>query len=416
MKPIKNLLKAHSEFNDDQMMVIKLVKAVVSHKKIDKSDLCRINWAKTYKELKLHAVAALFCDVLNEYKNYMPETLYKEWVDYITQQIVYTEQVKYQQNVLTRLMMTKGIKIAVLKGFSAAYDYDVPYYRNMGDIDFLVNLSDFNEAYTILRENGYSVIDDKSVDYHVSFLKGNVRVELHREPAGIADGEKGDSIRRFFANACDDAELIRLEGESFFYKLPRLHNGMVLLLHVVKHLDGGLGLRQILDWMMFVKKELSDETWEREFKNVLTQNGLADLAKTVTLMCKIYLGLPQEIKWCNDADPCVCTYLMHYVMDSGNFGCKDENAIRTIALVGRFKKQNEKKKLISTFQYLTEAANKNLMNSKCRLFVLFGWLYLPLRFIVRIFKGERKCRDVIQLIKIARNKKRLFELLRIYKA
>ena len=43
---------------------------------------------------------------------------------------------------------------------------------------------------------------------------------------------------------------------------PPLENGLVLLGHINQHLEEGLGLRQILDWALYVDKALDDDAWE----------------------------------------------------------------------------------------------------------------------------------------------------------
>ena len=61
-------------------------------------------------------------------------------------------------------------------------------------------------------------------------------------------------------------------------------NGLVLLDHVRYHLQGGLGIRQIIDWMMFVHANLNDETWETGFAQLARGAGLETLAVTMTSM------------------------------------------------------------------------------------------------------------------------------------
>ena len=102
--------------------------------------------------------------------------------------------------------------------------------------------------------------------------------------------------------------------------LPDLINGLVLIEHIYQHLRGGLGLRQIIDWMLYVDKVLTDEKWP-EFEALIRPFDLLPLTIVVTRMCEIYLGLPIR-QWCAGADVAVCAQLMDYVLSSGNFGNK----------------------------------------------------------------------------------------------
>lgn len=105
--------------------------------------------------------------------------------------------------------------------------------------------------------------------------------------------------------------------------LPPLANGLVLLAHIQQHLSSGLGLRQIIDWMMYVEKYLNDEFWNTEFKDAAEKCSLKKLAMVSTLMCQKYLGLDPEITWCrNSEDDKLCDELLEYVVKRGNFGRK----------------------------------------------------------------------------------------------
>ena len=95
---------------------------------------------------------------------------------------------------------------------------------------------------------------------------------------------------------------------------PPLENVLVLLEHINQHLEKGLGLRQILDWALYVDKALDDDTWEHTFAPVVHRLGLDRLAITVTRMCQLYLGLRPDITWCASADEKVCDSLMKGLM------------------------------------------------------------------------------------------------------
>ena len=76
------------------------------------------------------------------------------------------------------------------------------------------------------------------------------------------------------------------------------------------HLRTGLGLRQVIDWAMYVDRELDDAFWDREFQAAAKESGLETLAITVTKLCQQYLGLKDSITWCRDADEITCGLLL----------------------------------------------------------------------------------------------------------
>ena len=83
--------------------------------------------------------------------------------------------------------------------------------------------------------------------------------------------------------------------------------------------------------MMFIYHNLNDQAFQ-EYEDILKQSGLLTLAKTVTRMCQMYLGLTESITWCADVDDKLCEELMGYILDQGNFGHKrqDDKAAKVL--------------------------------------------------------------------------------------
>ena len=102
-----------------------------------------------------------------------------------------------------------------------------------------------------------------------------------------------------------------------------------------EHLYNGIGLRHVIDWMMFVNACLDDAAFP-PFSFVLEKAGLLTLARTVTRMCQLYLGLTETITWCVDVDEVVCADLMNYIMIQGNFGNK-RNDDKEVKVMSRYR-------------------------------------------------------------------------------
>lgn len=244
-------------------------------------------------------------------------------VKYVMNHYAYTHQLLYEQSLLIELMKKNKIPMAILKGSAAAVNYPTPVYRTSGDIDFIVAEKDFSSAYKIMKENGYQLLyEEDHVDHHITLKKDKIVFELHRCPGGLPKGESREVLLKQIYADLEKTEEIEIEGYRIPI-LPPLSNGIVLLLHIRSHLYGGLGLRQIVDWMMFADKYLDDQTWNTQFQSIFQKSGLDTLAKTVTKMCQMNLGLSPEISWCSDASASLCEQLWSYVMEKGNFGRKE---------------------------------------------------------------------------------------------
>ena len=284
----------------------------------------------------------------------------------------------YEQNFLVNLFKVNNIPFVILKGTSAAVYYPKPSLRTFGDIDFYVSDIYLKSALELLNNSGYFIIHNN--ERHYGLEKNGIDFELHT---------------RFSCQHYEDIDHIVLRGlnNAYDYKignytfpgLPSYENGIVLLGHIMQHLkDYGIGLRQIIDWMMFVHKNLDDSAWNNRFKQLAVEAGLEKLAVTVTYMCKKWLGLPDDITWCNDADETVADQLLIRILDDGNFGHNRASSERV----------NKSLNKEGTFKYLQRAGMINWpLAQKCTIFRPFAWLYQLCRYAgkgtVGLFTGKK---------------------------
>lgn len=110
--------------------------------------------------------------------------------------------------------------------------YPIPEYRSMGDGDFLV----------------------WEKDYHYALEKNGVVFELHRRPAKLPEDKGRKLLMEYIHEKLNHREWHQID-EYQIPALPWLPNGLVLLYHIRQHLVNGMGLRQIIDWMMCVERE-----------------------------------------------------------------------------------------------------------------------------------------------------------------
>ena len=133
-------------------------------------------------------------------------------------------------------------------------------------------------------------------------------------------------------------------------------------------------MRQIIDWMMFVDKCLSDEKWP-EFQKHVNDVGLEKLAIVTTRMCEIYLGL-SEHQWCKNADINLSKELMDYILACGNFGYKLDTIDK--AAVGRTVRLRHPIMLMKELQTL---GLKNWEHAKKPVLKPFAWLWQGIQII-----------------------------------
>ena len=227
----------------------------------------------------------------------------------------------YAQEQLLELLADHGIPVIILKGTAAAISYPEPELRNMGDIDFLVSEDHYIRTYEILASNGYALSEPiDSAEKHISLNKSGVSFELHRNFGTITDPKLQQVMKRQLAFALTHRAEAVCRGSNFPIA-PVLQNGLLLLQHAAQHMYEGIGLRHAIDWMMYVHKYLDDAFWESSFQAAAAELGLAHFAMILTAMCRRYLGLPDDLTWCEEGDKSAY-HLMAYILEHGNFGRK----------------------------------------------------------------------------------------------
>lgn len=156
---------------------------------------------------------------------------------------------------------------------------------------------------------------------HYGYIKNGIHFELHWRIGIVQQSDEG--LLSLLEEGVENREIKETEGFTFPV-FPTELNGLVLISHINQHLRSGLGLRQIIDWMMYVHQiqDLSDDVWTKKLRPLLQKTGMEKLALCVTVMCQRYLGLPELLGGCETVDIKVCDELMEYIMEKGNFGRK----------------------------------------------------------------------------------------------
>lgn len=312
------------------------------------------DWNAVYAEMKDHAIAFLAQKWLENgaKKSGMNEALRSEWLRGCMRQQVRWIQIMSAQERLLSILAENQIECVIIKGAAAAIYYPQPSLRAMGDIDFLVKRADYERAARVLEENGYEQEHGHNFSHHhYGYRKDGVSFELHRR-LGIVQ-ESDEETLGLFEDGIERRQMVQI-GSFRYPILPAELNGLVLMFHINQHLRSGLGLRQIIDWMMYLDR--NDNL--QELLPLFRKTGMEKLALTVTAMCQEYLGLGGMSEEAGEAtarediaeeageiparealviDPGVypTQELMDYIYEKGNFGTKsgEEGKIASVFLI-----------------------------------------------------------------------------------
>lgn len=352
-----------------------------------------VDWVQVFRDLKDQACGALAVDALAGAEG-VDAALGRQWMLYAMQNIRKWEQVMKAQTALTALLEDAGIPFVILKGFAAAMYYPKPEYRAMGDVDLIVAPEDFDRTEALMTANGYE-LRLRDYERHHELFKDGVEFELHRYYASMADPEAARSLDLRILEGMASVTPVTL-GKFTVPVLPHEVNGLVLLVHINQHMETGLGLRQIIDWMLFVDRHLDDKAWNSGFGADAERIGLKTLAVTVTRMCQMYLGLREDITWCRGAEEDLCHEVMLLTMERGNFGQKIGQSKKTVPILNAMRKVTG---IPALLQRLGCGNWKAL--EKYPFLKPFAWLYQICRYIKKGFMRPQPIQSLLADIRNA---------------
>lgn len=248
--------------------------------------------------------------------------------------------VKLAAQQLHKILTQAGIPYVILKGSASAWYYGKrELMRTAGDIDFLVARGDVEKCTNVLVNTGSQRSTEPDCDYHRQFKKDGIEYELHWMVKGSQYSSQ--TIKTFMKDIIDTSVF-----RSGMNMPDDFHHGLVLLLHMISHItEGGLGLRQLCDWAVYVN-QVDLSAW----KNRYEECGLWTFACAVTAACDRYLGsgpisashdgqisvgsptVPTIHEWCADVPVSVCNDFIGEILQAGNFGRRNRIAYADLFL------------------------------------------------------------------------------------
>lgn len=359
-----------------------------------------------YKELVDQTVDGISVDVLGT-RGFLEESVRKAYMMQVAKRISVWHRLMKEQEELRQLFGEANVPFAIIKGAAADMYYPKPEYRAMGDIDVVVTPEAYMCAVQTLQDHGFA-LEDGDQRRHANLKRNGVEVELHHCFATMNDvaaaAKLDDLIFEGVKEPCEG----RI-GEFVFPMLPKLANGLVLLAHIDHHMEYGIGLRQIIDWMLFVDCELDDTWWQQEFGEWTRKLGLEKEAMVITRMCQQYLGLREDgISWCRKVDDELCRKMLLWTLDRGNFGRKmteDHDAVRVL---------NEIPKLKDIPKQLQAYGRINWkLIQKYPFLKAFAWLYQLCRYVRLALSRKKPIRQFVEDVKVSRGESAFLDCLEV---
>ena len=316
--------------------------------------------------------------------------------------------IKYMHTWLHVVMASAGIPYCTIKGVTSAAYYPSPILRAMGDVDFIVRKEDLDRAEKAMEQVGCTR-ENYLHDHHHAFHKDGITIELHWEAPGVPEDKP--EVRKLLDDLIDKAVM-----KDGCMQASAFHHGLILLLHTAEHMiNTGIGLRHLCDWAVF-EASFSDEDFRGLFEEKLRAAGLWRFAQLLSLTSAKFLGSPRQT-WMGDAEEELLTGIMEDILDSGNFGIKDNERINQAKLLTDRSSRSVKR--TGALRQLGRAMTQKALFEwppckEHKILLPVGWLVVSARHIDRIRRGKRPKVHVRNMLIGAKKRREIYQEFQLF--
>jgi hypothetical protein len=216
----------------------------------------------------------------------------------------------------------KDIPVVLIKGQALAQDYPEPERRQPGDIDLLLQPVSYEAAKAVLLPKATKVLEEEREIWHQGMRFRSIEVEIHGSISTLMSRKLDRKLAALLEDQFDGRALPLVPIGGTAVPVPDADfNAVYVFVHFLHHYwSGGVGLRQLLDWMTFVsvhKRDIHPVILEKRLEDL----GLLRIWKVFTGFAQEYLGCPAEkLPLAADPDPGKDARIWRYIRRSGNFG------------------------------------------------------------------------------------------------
>ena len=226
-------------------------------------------------------------------KEKMPE---KDILLRLVERVWQTEKMNAELNrksvEMYELYKKEGFSPILLKGQGTATFYPKPERRMPGDVDLWL-LCEKKEI-TEYLSGKFDKLDIS--DRHIKPLEKEYEgVELHTIPCEMNSPSANIKLQRLLERWKNEGVLIDLPNGIGKVRIPSDRmNRTYMLIHKYSHFkSGGIGLKQVLDYMMLLRKGFTEEERIVSVKDIKELN-LKRFCSAVMYVLKEYLGIEDE--------------------------------------------------------------------------------------------------------------------------
>lgn len=216
-----------------------------------------------YRMAKLHNLDCIVYDGMKRIAGEADTDLMEEWANRNT--ICAAQGIMQQREAknLVKELPARGIRVLPLKGSILKEFYPQARYRQMADVDILIDRKNMEKAHTVMKELGYQYKGGDSEDTVDKYYKPPcVSIEIHSHLMHY-HAENHKKYLDIWERCKEENGVYHMNWDDYY---------LFLMEHFAKHFnESGSGIRFVLDIYIFLeakKKELHPEYLKKKQKEL----------------------------------------------------------------------------------------------------------------------------------------------------
>lgn len=369
------------------------------------SESIKLDYQKLFDLANQHQISALIYNQIYNFDDF-PVELKEIWKSQTFKiNVIQTRKTMKMLQVYEQFL-NQNLKVLIVKGLICRSLYPQPDNRQSNDEDLYVQKEEFEKTKDILLKNNFAVVlESNDVTTFIDPVSG-LSIELHTALFSLESKAYGN-YQKYFDHAFDECIVHQIDGVNV-YSLEYSQHLLFLILHFVKHFfHGGVGIRQVVDIVMYSEAYGDKINWDR-LHAVLKDLNIYILITSLFALAHDHLEFDYaKIKVPDDIDNNDYQDLFDDIMDAGIFGQSSSERIHSATITLNTIGNGKTSVIKSIFPSLKEMQAKYKYLNKYP-------ILLPAAYLSRIlnYKKNNSSKNSQKTIEVGRQR---VELLKKYK-
>jgi len=291
-----------------------------------KSEYRKLNYEELYQLSYQHQVSALIYNQIYDFSDF-PLEIKDHWKKEAMKINAFQTMKTIKLLDIYKQFINHHIEVMIVKGMICRSLYPQPENRQSYDEDLYIQVKDLKTMTSLLIKDNFQILHESDDVITFLDLSSGLTLEVHTSLFSEKSNAYGQ-FQELFKDAFWHTTKHHIENLEIL-SLDHNYHLLFLILHFVKHfLHSGVGIRQVLDMIMYIEKYNQYIEWNCIIK-ILVHYQIYDLMMNVFLLAHDYLDFDcshipmQNIKQNDYQD------LLIDIMSAGIFGQSSKERIHS---------------------------------------------------------------------------------------